>query len=308
MPKVLVIGRGFHPDGKETANDIFVGLKQTGKFREDEIFLTHYKNLLFDLSGEKVSISDTKNNFELSEYNSVLMTNWFSHASVRKDIGYCLGIYFKHFGVNFFNTEAFHNRSSSKLSQMMLAALNGIAIPRTVFSLSFETLQNHAASNLGLPFVLKDAQGSRGKGNHLIKALDELEPLKNSHTEKTPFIAQAYIDSGKTDYRYFMAGGATRLVIKRSSVGDSHLTNTSAGGESELVEANVLGQAGQDMASKASQLMHREVTGVDIMVDKNTQKLYFLEANPIPQIATGSNPSKKLEALADALMEAAQGE
>jgi hypothetical protein len=40
------------------------------------------------------------------------------------------------------------------------------------------------------------------------------------------------------------------------------------------------------------------------MIDRVTGKSYFLEANPIPQIATGSNVPLKLQALADALREA----
>lgn len=305
---ILILGRKFHPDGKETADDIFSGLNGTGKFEEGQLCLAHYSDLLFDISNEKISITDTKNQIDLADFGAVLMTNWFSHASIRKDVAYSAGLYLSEKGVRFFNAESANSRSSSKLSQMVLAAQNSVSIPRTVFSLSFDTLASHAASSLGFPCIFKDAQASRGQSNHLIRSVEELEPLRKEHTEKHPFMAQSFIDSGKVDYRFFVAGGKTKLVIKRSSQGDSHLTNTSAGGNSELLSPDALGQDGLRIAQQTSAILKREVTGVDIMVDKNTQKLYFLEANPIPQIATGSNPDKKLDALAEALIEASKGE
>lgn len=305
MAKIFVLGRPKHPDGKETADEIYQGLLGTGKLNKEDLKLVHYSDLLFDITTGKTSVIDSKSGEDLAKAGVALMTNWFSHASIRKDIAYSLALFFDKTGIPFFNTEALHSRSSSKLSQMVLAAQNGINVPRTIFSLDFDKLISAAESELGYPYILKDAQASRGQSNYLIKTRQAAEALKSQHTEKNPFMAQKFIDSDKTDYRFFVAGGRTRLIIKRLAQGDTHVTNTSAGAAAQLLEAGALGAETEAIVAKCAKLLHREVTGVDIIIDKSTKLPYFLEANPIPQIATGSSTQQKLAALAEALIGAA---
>lgn len=299
--KILILGRDHHPDGKETADDIYKGLLKTGKFQTDELELVHYKNLLFDISIDSIKVTDTESGLDLADVKSALMTNWFSHASVRKDIAYSLALFWNSHKTHFFNTEALHNRSTSKLSQMVLAALNSINIPRTLFSLNFEKLIEASEKELAHPYILKDAKASRGKSNYLIRDRQEVLKLKSQHTEVHPFMAQQFIDAGRTDYRVFVVDGKTRLIIKRVANSGSHITNTSSGATAELLPAEVLGSEVDNIVSKCAQLLHREVTGIDIIIDKSTDLPYFLEANPIPQIATGTYVEQKLKALAETL-------
>jgi glutathione synthase/RimK-type ligase-like ATP-grasp enzyme len=306
MPKrILIIGRSHHPDGKETADEIYQSLSKIESFQEYDLRLSHYHDLLFDISTGSTTVIDTKNGLDLASVDCALMTNWFSHASVRKDIALTLGCFFHANKIPFFNTEALYIRSSSKLSQMIIAAQHGIRIPRTLFALSFDELANYAEAKFSYPIIFKDAQGSRGNDNHLITTHEEAIALMPSHSETHPYIAQEYIDSGKEDYRIFVVGGKPQLGIKRIGSDYSHLTNTSAGASTELVKPESIGKEAMGFVNTMSELLHREVTGVDIMFDKDNNKPYFLEANPIPQIATGSNIEKKINALADALAEAA---
>ncbi|MDB5186106.1 MAG: hypothetical protein JWL85_629 [Candidatus Saccharibacteria bacterium] len=309
MNKVLIIGRSFHPDGKETAALIAEALRPYLDKRDIQTDLALLKDLVFDISNDGTKILHAPSGADLKDYDAVLMTNWFSHASIRKDMALVLGLYFDHHHVPFFNTEAMHSRSTSKLSQMMIAALNDIAIARTVFSLSLNHTESYLrAEKFGTPFIFKDAQASRGKGNYLLGSIDEIKDLAPAHTEKSPFIAQTLIAADGSDYRFFVANGKTRLVIKRMGSGDSHLNNTSAGATTEIVPVEEFTPETLSAVHTMSRLLHREVTGIDIMFDKNTQEPYFLEANPIPQIATGSNVELKLESLATALEEAIRGE
>ena len=306
MPKILILGRNYHPDGKETATEIHAGLTESAK-NEAEFSVIYYKNLVFDISNQNIKVWDAVSGVDLKEFDSVLMTNWFSHASVRKDMALALALYFQHHGISVFNSEALHNRSSSKLSQMMLAALNNVPIARSLFSLSFEQLVKTAQNTpkLKLPLIFKDAQASRGKGNYLVKAWSEAENLAPEHNEKHPFMVQEFIESDGSDYRFFVAGGHSQFVIHRLGSDDSHLTNTSAGASTEILQTNQLPVSYSHDVETMSKLLGREVTGIDIMEDE-AGKHYFLEANPIPQIATGSNVELKLTALKNALIKAAQ--
>lgn len=308
-PKILILGRTAHPDGKETATDIFAGLQPYFANTEYELQIAYYNDLVFDIAPGAIRIVDTRNQQELADYDAVLMTNWFSHASIRKDIALSIGLFLESKGIPCFNTESRQSRSTSKLSQMMLAALHDITIPRTVFSLSYKTLTAALESGDhgigGGPFVLKDAQASRGSGNYLLAGAHELAAHAAEHTEQHAFMAQAFVASDHTDYRLFMAGGKVRCVIRRIGSADSHLHNTSQGADSELLQSTDIAPEAIIMAETMSSLLHREVTGLDIIFD-TAGRPYFLEANPIPQIATGAHVPAKLQALADALKSVAK--
>lgn len=301
---ILVIGRSFHPDGKETAELIATSLTPYIQNEGYRVVFLALKDILFDINTGEVKIMDPSG-VELKKYGAVLMTNWFSHASIRKDIAYSLGLYFKHNQVAFFNEEAAASRSTSKLSQMVVAAYANIPIARTIFSLSLQRTRNYASKVIKAPFILKDAQASRGAGNYLLQDFGQVLSHKAEHTEKTPFVIQECISSDGSDFRFFVTGNAM-LVIKRSGADGSHLNNTSAGGSAELVPLEQFDQDVINYVQNMSHLLGRNVTGIDIMFDSKTNKPYFLEANPIPQIATGSFVHEKLTALADMLVLAAK--
>jgi glutathione synthase/RimK-type ligase-like ATP-grasp enzyme len=306
--KIAVIGRDFHPDGKETASSIAEALRPFCAKNGLATELVLFKDILFDISTERIEVLHMPSGQSLSEYSVVLMTNWFSHASVRKDMAYSLALYFEKQGIPCLNSEALHSRSSSKLSQMMMAALKNVAIPRTIFCLSPEHLIDYLqAARFEVPFIFKDAQASRGNGNYLLKSVDEIRHYASQHSEKHPFMAQQFIAADNADYRFFVVGGRPRLVIKRMGKGDSHLNNTSQGAKTEVLEAREFSDETLGMVDTMCHALGREVTGIDIMFDKTSNQPYFLEANPIPQIATGSNVELKLTAVAEAMRELSVG-
>ncbi|HSX15980.1 MAG TPA: hypothetical protein VLF40_04275 [Candidatus Saccharimonadales bacterium] len=303
--KVLIIGRNFHPDGKETAATIAEALRPYLAKDGVETELVLFKDILFDISNEDTKVLNARTGQDLAKAGAVLMTNWFSHASVRKDMALTLALYFAEKGVPVFNTESLHSRSTSKLSQMLVAVQQGVPIARTVFCLSLDHLMAYLhAEQFAAPFIFKDAQASRGKGNFLLDSIDAVAGHKEAHSEQAPFMAQALIDSEGADYRFFVVGGETRVIIKRIGSGDSHLNNTSAGASTQLIPLEEMDAKAMECVRTMSNALHREVTGIDIMFDRSSGMPYFLEANPIPQIATGSNVDIKLTALAQGMREA----
>lgn len=300
---IAVIGRNFHPDGKETAELLAASLQPFLAKQGAQALPVMLKNLVFDISTDNVHIFDAVSGKDLAEMNAVLMTNWFSHASVRKDMALTIARYLEHEGVPYMNTEAGRSRSTSKLSQMIIAAYEGVYIPRTVFSLSLNhTVEYMKKIAFKTPFIFKDAQASRGNGNYKLETIDAILVHAAEHSEKTPFIVQELIESDGSDYRFFIVGGRTQLVIRRIGSGSSHLNNTSAGATTELLSSDDMSDEANAAAATMSRVLHRELTGLDIMIDSRTKRPYFLEANPIPQIATGSNVDTKLKALADTLV------
>lgn len=300
---IAVIGRSFHPDGKETAALLASSLEPFLLERGAQVLPIMLKDLVFDISNEAVHIFDAVSGKDLAEMDAVLMTNWFSHVSIRKDMALAIARYLERKDVPYMNTEAGHSRSTSKLSQMIIAAYESVCIPRTVFSLSLShTIEYMKKVGFKTPFIFKDAQASRGNGNYKLDSINAILEHTEEHSEKTPFIAQELIESDGSDYRFFIVGGKTQLVIHRIGSGNSHLNNTSAGATTELVSPDDMSDEANAIATTMSRALHRELTGLDVMIDSRTDMPYFLEANPIPQIATGSNVDTKLKALADTLV------
>ena len=307
MNTIAIVGRSFHPDGKETAQLLSQSL--TGPLKEKGYTVQFVKltDILFDISNDRVEVLDSKTNTPFTDFAAVLMTNWFSHASIRKDIAYSLALYLRAQEIPFVNTEALYSRSTSKLSQLMLAALHEVPISRTVFCLNLQVLQEYLKStDFPTPFIFKNAHASRGNGNYLLPNIQDVARYTAEHSETSPFIAQSFVTSDTSDYRLFVVNSKIQLVIRRIGQSGSHLNNTSAGAQTELIDPATVSAEVVAIVATMSQVLHREVTGIDVIFDSNSGKPYFLEANPIPQIATGSNVDAKLNALAQGLVHIAK--
>lgn len=307
MNTIAIVGRNFHPDGKETAQLIAQSLEGPLKEKGYAVQFVKLTDILFDISNDSIEVIDSKTNTPFTSFSAVLMTNWFSHSSVRKDIAYSLALYLQANNVPFVNTETLYSRSTSKLSQLMLAALHEVPISRTVFCLNLQVLQEYLGSiGFASPFIFKNAHASRGNGNYLLTEIEDIAAHKKEHSETSPFIAQSFVPSDKSDYRLFVVNGKAQLVIRRIGQSDSHLNNTSAGASTELVDPSSMSAEVLSIVETMSRLLHREVTGIDVIFDAQSGKPYFLEANPIPQIATGSNVTAKLNALTEGLVSLAK--
>ena len=85
------------------------------------------------------------------------------------------------------------------------------------------------------------------------------------------------------DFRIHVVGGKAVCAYKRVPLGDSFKANVSQGGSMEKVTDAALLQQIFLMAEKvAASFIGCEIVGVDLMQDKNTGDLYFIETNEIP--------------------------
>lgn len=308
MNTIAIIGRGVHPRGKETALQLAESLGSFFEHSKYDVLYIDFDNIIFDIQPQHIKLIDAKSGMHLHECAAVMLMNWFGSIANYGDIAYAIALYLDAQNVPMMNSEALHNRSRSKLSQMMLAALKGIPIARTLFCVNLTTLRDYMDTQaFDSPFIFKKTSASRGQDNYLLKSIEEIIQYDNEDHRENPFLAQKFIVSDGSDYRLFMVGGDIKLVIHRIGEGGSHLHNTSAGASTEIIPVESLSPDIIHIAKTMSNVLHRELTGLDVIVDSNSGQPYFLEANLIPQIATGSNVSKKLEALAEGLCQAAAG-
>lgn len=307
MKKIAFFGLDYHHNGKETARLLADSVRT---LLEDRNLSAHFINLnsiIFDISNQDIRVIDGETKIDIREFSAALMTNWFAGGSLLDDVAHSLALYLKANDIPMTSTEVLNYRSTSKLSQMMRAALSEVRIARTVFCPNINILRSYLTDiNMPCPFIFKKARASRGNGNYLLEGVDDIMNYASEHNGSEVFIVQEHIVSDHSDYRMFVVNGRVRQIIHRIGSENSHLHNTSAGADTEVLAITDVSSEMLVIAEKMSLALHRELTGLDIIVDKDTGLSYFLEANPVPQIATGSNVEIKLEALAQGLTELAK--
>ena len=203
-------------------------------------------------------------------------------------------------GVPFMDTSALGS-VMSKIATIIRLWGHGVSVPFTLYTRRHDQilslLSQHRAL-LGERFILKDAQGAKGKINYLV-SLDEVPAILLQHPT-VQFVAQRFIPNDG-DYRIGVYVNKARFVIKRIGAGDTHLNNTSAGGRAVYQTTKKTSVKLLRLAEKAAMAVDLQVSGVDVIVDAQTLKAYVLEVNQGSQIVTGAFVEENMAALNDAL-------
>lgn len=297
MKKVLILTRkDDRPtfDQKKTYEKSFTEMQTRCAYVIEE-----FENLLFFYDGHelKVFLSDGKT--DIASFDVVFLIAWFK-AKILEDLALSTSLYLQAKGVTTVNSEALYTRSRSKLSQYVYAAINDISVTPFLFSVNPSVLQQAFRDHwsAGYPVIMKGVQASRGDDNYFIEnEADALRLAGDMHEVEGPwFVVQSFVPNDG-DYRIVVMGDAVTAVIHRRSQTDSHLNNTSKGGEATLLEPGSLPSEVIAQSIKLAGLLRREITGVDVIRHRDTGKYYLLEINNMPQLATGSFVPEKLTRL-----------
>ncbi len=297
MKNILILSRKDDResyDNKPSYTKALEGIDTKCSYTIDE-----YENLLFWYDGNELKVQLGNSGVDIASFDAVFLVGWFQ-LKIHEDMALSISKYLSHKGVKVVNSEASFVRSKSKLSQYVVAAVNDISITPFLFSMTPSVLAAAITEKwqYGYPVIMKGVQSSRGNDNYLVETAEEAH--KYAYTMKSDhspwFVVQQFIPN-EGDYRIVVMGDAVTAVIHRRSVTDSHLNNTSKGGEAQLSDASSLPQEVVDQSVKLAGLLHREVTGVDMIRKTDTQEFYLLEINNMPQLATGSYVTDKLQRL-----------
>lgn len=257
------------------------------------------------IKNNKLIIRDALTNDDLKNLSALYVANW----RVNPEIAMGIVTYLKRHGVPVINPEIGGFLPLTKLGEFILLSDAGVPLPDSVF---MRHKHIHKALKRGkmpfqYPFIAKSTNGSMGSSNWLIKNEADMYSAMVEDPESL-FVLQEFIPN-TFDYRVLIFGGKPKLVIKRSRKNDdTHLNNTSKGGDGLLVPLEKIDQSLLDLAEKAAKLVGRSnLAGVDIVINSLTGKPYILEVNKSPQIETGSNVQAKLDVFSDYIMESING-
>lgn len=255
---------------------------------------TTYDDLSFSVISGQREIFDSRNQLNLDGLDLVQFKNWFHDV---EEAG-LVARFLKSKGIRFFNSEADNGLMRSKISQMFALSQAGVPVPDTFYAKRSRLADVLSSGNLpkgfGFPLIMKANFGSKGENNYLVKDFERaLKILSEMDNPEAEFVLQNYIENDG-DYRFLFIGlDAEPLVIHRRSAGGSHLNNTSQGGTGNFVELDSLPEEMLENARSAARLLGREIGGADVLVDKSSGKMYILEVNGTPALATGFGTEEK---------------
>ena len=126
------------------------------------------------------------------------------------------------------------------------------------------------------PIVLKYRYGTAGKNITLIRNEADLDKIKDF----TNLLIEQYIDT-ECDWRVFVIGGAAVGTMRK--IGDEEhpedFISWSAGRKKVTEEDPKILKELSKIATRAAKVSGLDYTGVDIIREKGTKKLYILETN-----------------------------
>ncbi len=285
MKKVLVLGGISTDRGLQT--DYSNGFKAF--MSEYEFVEARFDHLVFAIGPGKFSITDGRDGKELSDYDMVIMRGKIRRST---NLAYVVSYYLEDKKVSFFNDYSQY-RPSSKLAQAMLFYRLKLPFIETYSVTNPKLLVETVNKNLDYPIILKDSYGSHGQSNYLVDDEPELKKILHENPN-IQFIAQAY-HVNDCDYRVLVVGNQEPLVIKRTAASGSHLNNTSQGGRAEL-SSEIPAEFIED-SKKLAQELKMTLAGIDLLQDKNTSEMFFLEVNSQPQVLSGAFVKEKEQLL-----------
>jgi glutathione synthase/RimK-type ligase-like ATP-grasp enzyme len=285
-------------------NDVAKLKELTLKIVKDiNLRIVYFEDLIFEISKGQQSVIDSISKTDISLCDLVLAVNWYrgGKQSIYREVALSLAMYLESKNVEFWNREMLNQRSASKLSAMMQLSLLGLDIPATKFSLSMDLMKSY--QDFSGPFIVKAAQASRGRSNHLVKSQEQFIGIASSKaTQPNEWLIQEYIPNDY-DIRIVCADYKPKLVIKRQRSDEStHLNNISQGASAELIDVNELSPDIIQSCGNICRVMGRNMAGIDLIVSKDLNKRQvFLEVNSVPQLTSGAFISEKTEAIVEAL-------
>ena len=294
MKQVLIIG-SRNSGSKNNPDDIARFIAQN----DAQVTTVHWEDLVFSVKSGVVAITAGDVDVLSAETDLVVAVGWYKNGkkSVYRDVAFALALALKNRSIRFWNSEMAYQRSTTKLSAMVQLALEGVPVPDTTFSLD---TRKALATYETYPYVIKAIAASRGESNYLIE--NEAQ-LAEANLSEGFFLIQPFLENDH-DLRVICFGGKPTLVLRRSRQenADTHMNNTSQGGNADWLELSSLTPELLTLSEKVCMIMGREMAGIDLIPDSSSSVGYScLEVNAVPQLTSGTDSDKKLTAFAQAV-------
>jgi glutathione synthase/RimK-type ligase-like ATP-grasp enzyme len=262
-----------------------------------------YKDLLYriDAANTAVTVNCDGKEIDIASYGAV----YFKTHNQAPELAAAAAEYLSSHGRNFFDREVISYTSVSKLTEYMRLASQGVMVPRSLCASNqyFRKHYNDIVAWLHAPFVLKEMSSNRGQNNYLIRTKYDYDTVLAKMKPGQTYIAQEFIQNDGF-FRLYVLGSQVGMAIWRTAQVHpnplkAHLNKPSGSVNARLTEIESLPVELTTLALQAAEALDRQVAGVDVVQDKNTQKWYVLEVNNAPQLRSGSFTDEKVRMFAE---------
>ena len=281
QPRVLFVFQKAAAPGSTRGAGFVRRLKKYADFSFADGEVMALEDLVFVVDKRKAQVYDWTSKKDPADYDFVYFKGWEGMP----DVAAALAIYLRAKGVPFIDAAAEQKGAANKLVTTMKLWASRVPTLRTIYT-SHKHIQEVLASEIvTYPAVIKSTIGQKGKDNYLAKTRRQAKPLvEGTHID---WIIQDFAPNDG-DWRVQVYGGETGMIIFRTGSGESHLNNTSAGGQAQLIEKKKAPEKILNLAVRAAEAMELSVSGVDVIVDKGSGRAAVLEVNQGSQIVTGA--------------------
>lgn len=176
---------------------------------------------------------------------------------------------------------------ANKFKAAQIISEKRLKVPRQIYSMAGRYPAMYADKLGGLPIILKELSGSKGKGLIIMESpLQTNMTLESYYGSERRIILQEFLDNGGTDERHIVCGGKVVNSMKRHAPDDDIRANLSLSGSGEKIEPDDATKKFVIDCCKA--IPGLNFAGVDIMKVKqgDDETKYFIEIN--------SNPGEKI--------------
>lgn len=254
------------------------------------------KNLVFEIKDSELKITETMTGKDLKDFKAIYIRRLKSKTQEEVT---ALSVAAQSWGIEVINSENCNLQSFSKLTELVALSLAGLPVPDTIIAARTEVkrMLKNAGWFIPFPLIMKSANGSIGSNNFLVRNKKELkETLNLPNYKDTIFVYQQMVPNNG-DYRFLITGNKIGVIIHRSAVEGDHRNNTSLGAQAKLVPENKFSTKLKADAIAAAKALHRELCGVDVLVDKETGQHYILEVNKKTMLDEGTFVPEKMRAV-----------
>lgn len=248
------------------------------------------KNISLDIASIKDPIFKIIEGIVYADINGNNLTGyeyvWIQSGWNTTHMAYLLHIYLTYMGIP-------HNipsKQDTKITDIFSLAINNVSVPNTFFHNGLKINDTHIDEIeriCNIPCIYKKLSGSLGSQVFLIQDKSLIYDVIRENRKYNSYIFQQYIPND-FDYRVVIANELTTSVCKRTRVSDSYRNNVALGASEEFIDIEDTPIDILELAQNASKILNLNWAGVDIVVDKETNKNYILEVNRRPGLTENS--------------------
>ena len=174
---------------------------------------------------------------------------------------------------------------ADKVKSAQIMSYTGIRVPKQIYTIDPKNIDFVIKKLGGLPVILKEIEGSKGKGIILLESVRQTNmTLESYYGSGKKIILQEFIDNGGKDERHIVVGDKIVCSMRRTAPKNDIRANLSLAGSGERITPS--DEVRKMCIDAVKAIPGLNFAGVDIMIKTNPKTKeetpYFIEINANP--------------------------